>query len=374
MNFSLYAPTEIYSGKGCVLTFDRFSMFGSRCAVITGKNMFKHNSALSDTQIALSNNKIEYIIINEAENNPSVKSVFAISTIVKSFNADFIIGIGGGSAMDTAKAVAIAVTNNDLNENNFFSLKSDASSLPVILIGTTAGTGSEVMPSAVLTVDGEIRIKKSIKTHNSYAKVALCDFSYSASMSDELTVSTALDTVCHAIEAIFSKKGGEWSRIYGLCALNHSFQSIVEFVNGNHDDKLREKLYFGSLLGGLAINNGGTSFPHSMGYMLTTMHGISHGFACALFIKEFLLRVSRIRDISDTLSACGVSALNEFIDYVDILLDKYNVKINIKKDALMQYATIAMSMNVNNNYLNLSFDDCFEIYLSTCHDSEGAGE
>lgn len=366
MNFSNISPTEIYAGVGCVLSFNDYSRFGSRCAIITGKNMINHNSALQDVQSALKKENIQYISIPKAINNPSVKSIIDISSIVRSFNADFIIGIGGGSSMDTAKAVAIAAVNEDLNENNIFSVDLFAHSLPVILVGTTAGTGSEVMPSAVLTVDGIIPIKKSLKTHNSYAQIALCDYTYSSSMPDSVTVSTALDTVCHAVEAIYSKRGGIWARIFGHEALKYSFKSILSFTNGICDNDLRENLYFASILGGLAINNGGTSFPHSMGYMLTTMHGVPHGFACAAFIGEFMYRVSQICDVSETLTACGVKTVDDFIIEINHVLFKYFTKLNIDEMSLHKYADLAMKMNVNNNYLNITFNDCLNIYKKTC--------
>ena len=362
MNYSGYSPTEIYSGEGCVLSFRRFSNLGSRCVVITGKNMHKHNSALSDVQEALNNENISYYIITDAENNPSVKSIFSIASYVRSFHADFIIGIGGGSSMDTAKAVAIAAANDNLNEDNFFFVDYNAPSVPVVLIGTTAGTGSEVMPSAVLTVDGDIPIKKSVKTQNSYAKYALCDYTYTLSMPEVITVSTALDTICHSLEAIYSKKGGEWAKIYGHAALKRTFPALSEFVNGNKEISLRESLYFGSILGGYAINNGGTSFPHSMGYMLTTMHNIHHGFACAVFINEFIRRISGICDVSETMLACGVNSVDEFTEIINHILSGYYVKPHIAQSSFAKYAELAMKMNVNNNYLNLSLDDCINIY------------
>ncbi|MBQ6052512.1 MAG: iron-containing alcohol dehydrogenase [Clostridia bacterium] len=366
MIYSCYSPTEIIAGEGCVLSFRRFSWLGSRCVIITGKNMHKYNSALSDVQTALNNEKIKFCTVTEAENNPSVKSIFSISSDVKAFNADFIIGIGGGSSMDTAKAVSIAAANDDLNEDNFFSVDYNAPSLPVVLIGTTAGTGSEVMPSAVLTVKGDIPIKKSIKTRNSYAEFALCDYTYTLSMPEAIAVSTALDTICHSIEAAYSKKGGEWSKIYGHAALKHTFPALSAFINGNRDNSLRERLYFGSILGGYAINNGGTSFPHSMGYMLTTMHNIHHGFACAVFISEFVSRISEICDVSDTMSACGVNSVDEFMNMIDNILSAYFEKPHIEQSELAKYAELAMQMNVNNNYLNLSFNDCLNIYIHNC--------
>ncbi|MBO5037160.1 MAG: iron-containing alcohol dehydrogenase [Clostridia bacterium] len=364
MKYSVYSPTEIYSGAGCVLSFGKFSEYGKKCAVITGKNMYKKNSVLSDTLKALENENISCLTIAEAENNPSVKSVFDFSNRVKEFGAEFIIGIGGGSSMDTAKAVAIVAANDYLTEDTVFSVPSDAETLPVILIGTTAGTGSEVMPSAVLTIPGDIPIKKSVKTKKSYAKVALCDFTYTSSMPDNITVSTALDSVCHAIEAIYSKRGGEWSDIYGHAALKKVIPALFDFVeNKGKIESIREDLYFGSILAGLAINDGGTSFPHSMGYMITTMHDTAHGFACAVFIGQFLERVSKISDVSETLRACGMSSVDEFKNKIDLLISKYYTRPELTSEQAKKYAELAMKMNVNNNYLELTQENCEDIYL-----------
>jgi len=363
MKFSVYSPTEIVSGVGCVQSFGRFSRYGSRCAIITGRNMHRHNSALSDTIKALENEHVRYITITEAENNPSVRSIFDIASKIIDKNIDFIVGIGGGSSMDTAKAVSIVLANPDLDSDSIFSVDMNAESTPVILIGTTAGTGSEVMPSSVLTVDGEIPIKKSVKTRNSYAKVALCDYTYTDSMPEDITVSTALDSVCHAIEAIYSKRGGEWSNIYGQASLRSVFRSITDFIENKGDrSSLREKLYFGSILAGMAINNGGTSFPHSMGYMITTMHDTPHGFACAVFIAQFLERVSRITDISQTLESCGVSSVEEFSEVVNSLISRYYNPPELSTEQCEKYSDLAFKMNVNNNYLNLSRADCIDIY------------
>lgn len=366
MSHSLYSPTEVVFGKGCVKSFDRFSGFGSKCVIITGKNMYKRNSALSDTIFALEKCGIEYIVIKEAENNPSVKSVISFASQILEFGAEFIIGLGGGSSMDTAKATAIAAADPDICENNIFSVPYSAPALPVILIGTTAGTGSEVMASSVLTVPGDIPIKKSVKTRNSYAKIALCDPSYTYSMPMSLTVSTALDSICHSIEAAYSKRGSEWARIYGHSSLKKVYKSLIDFIDGKGDiEKLREDLYFGSILAGLAINDGGTSFPHSMGYMLTTMHDAPHGFACAVFISRFLERVASICDVSDTLAACGLSSVNEFSDQINEIVAKFYNKPSISSELAKKYAELAMQMNVNNNYLDLVEKDCFEIYMQT---------
>jgi len=364
MKFSINSPVEIISGTNCVLEYDGYKKFGNKGAVITGKNMYKHCPAVNDVCEALKKNGIDYILITEAENNPSVASVFDFADRVNKYGAEFVVGIGGGSSMDTAKAVALVASNPGVTQETVFSYKYQNPPIPSIMVGTTAGTGSEVMPSSVLTESGDIPVKKSLKTHDSYAKVALCDYRYSSTMPDKVTVSTALDSICHSIEAIYNKKGGEWSRIYGQESLRFVIPALRAFVEkkGNIDE-IREKLYFGSILAGLAINDGGTSLPHSMSYLLTTMHDAPHGFGCAVFLPKFMELEAAICDVSDTLKACGMQTVDDFCKEIRFYIDNYyKIPVLTEKQA-KDYAAIAIKLNVNNNFLNISEDRCFEIYL-----------
>ena len=364
LKYSYYCPVEIVYGKDAVKNFKGYSAFGKKCAVITGRNMYKTSPVIDDLTAALEKNAVEALVLAEAGNNPTVENVYDLAEKVKSFGAEFIIGVGGGSSMDAAKATALIAANPQVDPKEIFVYSDWKKPLPSIMIGTTAGTGSEVMPSAVLTVSKDVTEKRSLKTHDSYAKIALCDPQYTASMPDSVTVGTALDAICHSIEAIFSKKGGNFASLFGLEAIKQVSSSLDAFVAGKRDFELRDSLYYGSILAGLAINDGGTSFPHSMGYMLTTMHGIPHGYACAVFIAEFLERVSKISDISAVLSALGVKNTAEFKEKVGEMIKAY---INIPKlsdEEIAKYSATAMTMSVNNNYLNLTESDCREIY---CH-------
>ena len=111
-------------------------------------------------------------------------------------------------------------------------------------------------------------------------------------MTDETTYSTALDTVSHAAEAYFSKKCGEIERLFAVKALKTVKKALNNFRNNEKSENIRRELYIASLYAGMAINGSGTSLAHSMGYQLTSYKGVPHGAACAVFLTEFLSRMS----------------------------------------------------------------------------------
>lgn len=363
-NINTYMPVEIISGKDCVKNFSRYNLLGNKCAIITGKNMYKKCPVIDDLKVALLKNNVEYILICEAENNPTPKNVFSMAAKAIEFGAEFIIGVGGGSSMDAAKAAALVITNSGVSEDNIFKYKFENKPLPSIMIGTTAGTGSEVMPSAVLTIPGKkYTIKKGLKTRDSYAVFALCDPQYTYTLPESYTVSTALDSVCHAIEAMYSKNANEFTTMYAHSALNCVMNSLKEFNETSViTSKMRDDFYYGSIMAGMALNNGGTSCAHSLGYLLTTMHDIPHGFACAAFIGEFLKRCGQLYDISKTLSSLGFETVSDFTVFVKELNRKYSNIPTLTEEQISEYAEEGILLNVNNNHLNITLEDCKEFY------------
>ena len=162
--------------------------------------------------------------------------------------------------------------------------------LPVVCVGTTAGTGSEVTPVAVLT--NAAGRKQSIRDDRLYPALSLGDARYTRSVSDAFTCSCAADAAAHCIESFFSTQSTDMSRMfasYGASMLAPLFHRICTGGVSSLTEDDRAKLYLASLYGGYAISMTGTAFPHAMGYFLTEDHGVPHGVACAVFLPAFLL-------------------------------------------------------------------------------------
>lgn len=286
----LYVTPKVYSGDNCVLNnANVFADFGKRCLIITSKSGAIKSGALDDVCKALQQNEIEYAVFDKITENPLVSTVIEAGRVAREMKADFVIGIGGGSPLDASKAVAICAMNPDYDIDGLYNRKNPSKALPVILVGTTSGTGSEVTGVSVLTNDNTMQ-KRSIGGPDCYGTVSFCDAKYTHSMSYNVTVSTALDAFAHAVEGFFSKKCTEIPSFFAQKAIPLLFSNLLKLNKTKElpDTKGREELYLGSVYAGLELNVCGACFPHTVGYVLTEEFNVPHGKACTAFMPLFL--------------------------------------------------------------------------------------
>lgn len=287
---SFYVPVSIVTGKGCVrANADAFIALGKKCLIVTGKTAAKKSGALDDLIASLTEVGILYSIFDEIEQNPSYTSCLAAAMKAKQENVEFVVGIGGGSALDAAKAIAVLAACNNTVADAFFSMNWDKKPLPIIAIGTTAGTGSEVTPVAVITAPNGR--KTSVRAPSLYPIAALGDPTYTMSLSPAFTRSTALDALAHCIESYFNRTANDISKLFaqkGIAILAKMLKKTVDCDKSPLSFEDREQIYLASLYGGLAISVTGTAFPHALGYFLSEQYDIPHGNACAIYLEEFI--------------------------------------------------------------------------------------
>ena len=288
-DFSFYMPVNIIGGKNAVLNNSQiFSSLGKQCLIVCGKASAKKSGALQDVISVLDNENIEYKIFDEITENPLTVDCCRGGMLAREFGADFIIGIGGGSPLDASKAVCVYATNEHIIDDGIYTETVKNTPLSLIVIGTTAGTGSEVSGVSVLTrKDGR---KQSVGGKNYYARYALADPKYTYSVPLRTTASPALDALAHAIESAFSPRGDFLTQQFALISVKMIYPILEKLSKSNDlpstDD--RDALYYASLYAGFALNKGGTGFPHGMGYALTEDYNVPHGLACAVFIPAYL--------------------------------------------------------------------------------------
>ena len=294
MTYDVYMPVRCIYGKDAVTENSSLLRgLGSRCLIVTGRHAAKASGALDDACKALEKEGVAYAVFDEITANPLLSSCRKAGEKAREINAEFILGIGGGSPQDSCKAIAIYATNPDLSELDIYKRVYSNPPLPVALIGTTAGTGSEVTAVSVLTND-ETGVKKSIKGPDCYAKISFCDPKYTYSVPLEQTISTALDAFAHAAEGFFTAKCEGIERLYAEKCIPSLYSCLKALAEGREiTEDLRDELYYGSIYAGLVINTCGTAFPHPMGYVLTENYGVSHGTACAAFYSPFLDRCAK---------------------------------------------------------------------------------
>lgn len=291
MQTRFFLPTRWFFGdEAFTANAEALQPLGRRCLIVTGRTSAARSGALADATAALDRLGISYACFDGIGENPLLSACHAAGAAARSHGADFIFGIGGGSVLDAAKAIAIYASNPALAPAEIYRRVYDAPPLPVALIGTTAGTGSEVTGVSVLTNDATGR-KKSISGPDCYAAVAFCDPKYTASMPRSVTVSTALDAFAHAVEGYFTPACDGIHLLFAQHAIPLLYQGLCALAAC--DDvpaALRMPLYDGAIHAGLVINACGTAFPHPLGYVLTEHYGIPHGMACAAFFPAFLDR------------------------------------------------------------------------------------
>lgn len=294
MSDSVYMPVKCLWGENAVAENSSvLNSLGSKCLILTGKSGAVRSGALDDAKAALKKENIGYEVFDEIGENPLISVCHKAGIAARNANADFILGIGGGSVLDAAKAIAIYASNSELSPIDIYKREYNNAPLPIALIGTTAGTGSEVTAVAVLTND-ETGIKKSISGPDCYAAISFCDPKYTASLPYKSTVSTALDAFAHAIEGYFTPKGKGIIKLFAEKCIPELYRCLKALSQADSvPPELRESLYYSSIYAGLVINTCGTAFPHPLGYVLTENYGIPHGTACAAFFAPFIDRCKK---------------------------------------------------------------------------------
>lgn len=323
---SLYINSKVISGKNCVIeNANMLSGFGKKCLIVTSGSAAEKSGALSDVISALNMCNIEYGVFGKITENPLVSTVIEGGKAAREFGAEFIIGIGGGSPLDASKAVAIAAANPEYDIDGLYARKIPAKALPVVLIGTTSGTGSEVTGVSVLTNDKTMQ-KKSISGMDCYASLVFADSKYTYSMGYDVTVSTALDAFAHAVEGWFSPKCDELATTYAKIALPKIYKGLKALAANKElpCEETRDELYYGSLFAGLELNICGAAFPHTVGYVLTENYGIPHGKACTAFMPYFLGKAKRA-DCERFLNLLKLLGENE-VKVIDTIASLTNVK------------------------------------------------
>lgn len=367
MELNFYMPTKVIMGEDCVTKQAvLLKEYGRKALIVTGTNSAKINGALLDVEEALKSQGIEFDLFDRIMANPTVACVYEGAAYAKENKADFIIGIGGGSPMDAAKAIALLAVQ-DIAEEEIFQGKFVNQALPLILIPTTAGTGSEVTPYSILTNTAG-QTKTSIASPAIFPKLALLDAKYMRNLSVEITVNTGVDALSHAIEGMLSVRATKVSDSIAV----QSIQEIVPCLSALSPDtnkpaaeipmQLREKLLYGSMLAGVVISHTGTTAVHSMGYSLTYFKNIDHGRANGLLLPSFLRFVMK-QDatlVKQILSAMSFSSLD---DLEALFLRLLGDRERITGQEIEKYASIAIkAKNILNSKVKPEKEDLIQMY------------
>ena len=282
--------------------------------LVTDKDLLKFKVATKVTEL-LAAEGIDFAIYDNIKANPTIENVQTGVAFCKKCGADIIVAVGGGSAIDTSKAIAIIMTNPEFADVR--SLEGVAPTknkcLPIIAVSTTSGTAAEVTINYVIT-DVEKNRKFVCVDPKDIPIVAVVDSEMCASMPAKLCAATGMDALVHAIEGYITKAAWELTDMVHLKAIEIISKNLRKSVKG--DPAGREAMALGQYIAGMGFSNVGLGIDHSMAHPLSAVYDIPHGTACAILLAPVLkfnapATGERYREIARAMGVAGVDEMTQ---------------------------------------------------------------
>ncbi len=277
-----------YHGSGAVnaIPEEIKSRGFSQAFIVTDPDLIKFNVTSKVTAV-LDGAGIAYTVFSDVKANPTIENVQNGVKAFKEASADCIVAVGGGSAMDTAKAIGIIITNPEFEDVR--SLEGVAPTknkcVPIIAVPTTAGTAAEVTINYVITDVEKKRKFVCVDVHD-IPVVAVVDPDMMASMPKALTAATGMDALTHAIEGYITKGAWELSDMFHIKAIEVIGRSLRGAVNNEKDG--RDGMALGQYIAGMGFSNVGLGVDHSMAHTLSAYYDMPHGKACAVLLPAVM--------------------------------------------------------------------------------------
>ncbi|MGI6284882.1 iron-containing alcohol dehydrogenase family protein [Neomoorella humiferrea] len=321
MTFRFYLPTRVFFGEGVLKEHGDFlGRLGRRALVVTGRKSAIVSGAMADFEELAKSLGLSWIIYDEVAANPTLETVAKAIDLARGEKVDLVIGIGGGSPLDTAKAVALLAPNR-AEAAELYEAKLPVEPLPMVAIPTTAGTGSEVTQNAVFTLPDK-QTKKGFSDDRCFPRVALVDSRYTYTLPRDVTIDTALDALSHAVEGYLSKRSTPLTDTLAMEAI----KIFSRHKHGLLEDELtpvtRNELMYASTLAGMVIAHTRTTLLHTLGYPLTYSHDIPHGRANGYLLAAYLefIQPAEPAKVDTLLKALGMNSVAEIQELIRRLL------------------------------------------------------
>jgi alcohol dehydrogenase class IV len=281
-------PGVIHFGWGAVERVgEEAARLGRRALLVTGRSAMNRTGWTSRVQSMLSAAGVEVVLFDQVESDPSVTTVDRAAGAARGEDCDLVVGLGGGSPMDAARATAAMAAMEGSIVEYVRGRPIDRPGLPLINIASTAGTASEVTPVAVI-LDEERKLKVGVKSPYWFARAAITDPELTLTMSPDLTAATGLDSLTHAIESYLSTGATPPSEALSLRAVELIGGSLREAFANGADRPARERMALGSMTAGMAFANSGLGLVHGLVHPLGARFGLAHGLACGRLLPHVM--------------------------------------------------------------------------------------
>jgi alcohol dehydrogenase len=283
--FELQNPVDLVFGAGVLNQLgSKVKGLGQRALIVTGRTSARQSGALDRVVQQLAGAGIESVLYEAVTPNPLASTVTAGAELAVEQGCDFVVGIGGGSPIDAAKAIALMAVNpgviTDYQPGNALADQSPEKALPIVAITTTAGTGTEINRYFVITND-ETHEKPGLGYRCTYPSVAFVDPELMLSLPVEATVDTGVDVLFHSMEAFISKVATPFSDLLAEEAINLVLENIQAVVFDGNNLQARTNMAWANTLGGWAIDIAGTVGIHSAGHPISGHFNTTHAKSLA---------------------------------------------------------------------------------------------
>lgn len=378
--FNYFQPTDVRFGCGRIKEVGSVvAQFGKRCLLVSRPVSNVLEPVMEKVKKSLSDAGVTFMHFDGVVPNPTTDIVTIGAELARAHNADVVLGLGGGSSMDAAKAIAVEASHRGTSWDYLFFREKQPTekTLPIITVTTTSGTGSQVTQVAVITNPKEKR-KSAIYNSVIYPRVSIIDAELMLTVPEHITASTGFDVFAHSFEAYIHKNTSPYIEILALEAIRLVAEHLYTTVKDDSNIEARSAMSWADTLAGLSIANAGVTLPHGIAMAIGgSCPHIMHGEALAVVYPEFMrftypnaiqkfATLARIfnGDLTDTTDEVAAeescSIIEDFLKKIGMYFSLENLKV--PENAIEEIADHAMELpDYTNNPRLATRDEVFKI-------------
>ena len=372
MNFTFHTPTKIIFGINKFQDLGKItSHLGRTCLLVAGKTSMKKHGYLDKAKKMLEEFAVKTFIFDNISNDAKSSEVNLGAEICKKEKINFIIALGGGSAIDGAKAISVAYDLENIEPFIGTELQKKNKSLPLVAIPTTAGTGSEVTKGAIIT-DVKKNFKSGIRGEQIFPSIAIIDPILSMTMPKDVAATTGFDAFTHLFESYLAKKSNPFTDMLSINGLKIILENLPKSLDNPEDEDLRSQISYAALLGGINVGNASTCLPHRLQQAMGSVPSIHqpHAKGLAAIYPTWSQEVYKFRSDKIEFLKKHLGEKEKENYFIEKFIDRIGVKnrlteYNVKKDDINVFIK-NISGNLENDPIEIKNEKLFEkIYLQS---------
>lgn len=373
MDWEFKLPVKLVFGSGKRKELKKYiDEIGGKQGVLVCSKTFVKNSVANEF-VKMSDGKIKAVFSN-VRPNPTTDNVDSCIRLIREIGADFAVALGGGSPMDCCKAACAIAKGKDFIRTYHTGNKAvdKNETIPMIAVATTSGTASEVTNISVLT-DLELNLKAPMNDPAMYPKIAVIDPELTLTVPPQVTASTGLDVLAHAVESYWSTLNQPICTACSVYSAKIVFEWLEKAYNNPGDLTAREKMAEASIVAGVAFSHPRTTGSHACSFPLTNIYGVPHGDACAFTLDYFIKFNADNADsdgrITDLARQCGFDSPYSMADEIANMKKRMKMRTTLREigctteEEIKELTEKSMSALMKRNPVPLTEDDIYNMYI-----------